>query len=71
MPITVIVNVPAGVDAEVFIVSVLEQTEFGVQPVGENDADAPVGKPDAERLTACAVPTVFVIVIALVTDPCS
>jgi hypothetical protein len=45
-----IVNVPAGVDALVPIVNVVEQD--GVQLVGENEALAPEGSPDVENVTA-------------------
>jgi len=42
--VTIIVEFPAGVEALVEIVSVVEQ--LGEQAVGENDAVAPVGSPE-------------------------
>ena len=42
--ITVIVEFPVGVEALAEIVSVVEQ--LGEQAVGENDAAAPVGRPE-------------------------
>jgi hypothetical protein len=52
---TVIVEVPAGVvPAVVLIVNVEEQV--GLQLADEKDALAPAGNPDAENVTACALP---------------
>jgi hypothetical protein len=65
-PVTVIVDVPVGVDAEVVSVTVDEQV--GLHEAGENAAVAPVGRPDAEKETACAVPETSVAVIVLVAD---
>lgn len=50
VPVTVMVYVPTGVEAVVAMVMVEEQV--GLQEVGENEAVAPVGRPDAEKLTA-------------------
>ena len=52
---TVIVDVPAGVvPAVVLIVNVEEQ--LGLQLADEKDALAPAGNPDAENVTAWALP---------------
>ena len=48
--VTVMVELPAGVEALVLMVSVEEQ--LGLQLVEENEAVAPVGSPEAERVTA-------------------
>ena len=48
--VTVIVEFPAAVELLALIVSVEEQ--LGLQLAEENDAVAPVGKPEAERVTA-------------------
>ena len=64
--VTVIVDVPVGVDTEVVRVNVDEQV--GLHDPGENEAVAPVGKPEAENVTACVVPETSVAVIVLVTD---
>ena len=49
-PVTVIVEFPVGVEADVEIVSVLAQV--GLHDVGEKEAEAPVGKLLAEKETA-------------------
>ena len=51
---TVMVEVPAGVVALVLIVNVEEQV--GLQLADEKDALAPDGNPDAENVTAWALP---------------
>ncbi len=66
MPVTVIVDDPVGVDVEVVRVNVDEHV--GLHDAGENAAVAPAGKPEAENVTACAVPETRVAVIVLVTD---
>ena len=66
VPVTVIVNVPAGVVVAVFIVMVVVQV--GLHDVGEKLADAPVCNPDIEYETDCAVPDVSVEVIVFVVD---
>ena len=48
--VTVMVEFPAGVEVLVLMVSVEEQ--LGPQLVEEKEAVAPVGKPEAERVTA-------------------
>src|SRR6266568_5227552 len=53
-PVTVMVEVLMGVDVVVEIVRAVEQV--GAHPVEENDALAPVGSPEAEKDTDCAVP---------------
>ena len=65
-PVTVIVEDPVGVDAAVVRVTVDEHA--GLQDAGEKDAVAPVGRPEAEKDTDCAVPETSVAVIVLDTD---
>ena len=65
-PVTVIVEDPAGVDAAVVRVNV--EAHVGLHEPGENAADAPPGRPEAENATACAVPETRVAVIVLDTD---
>ena len=48
--VTVTLELPAAVELVVLIVSVEEQ--LGLQLVEENEAVAPVGKPEAEKLMA-------------------
>ena len=57
---------PVGVAADVVSVSVDEQA--GLQDAGEDEAVAPVGRPEAEKETDCAVPETRVAVIVLDTD---
>jgi len=61
-PVPVIVTgyVPVGVDAEVDIVMVL--VNVGLPEEGLKPAVAPLGRPDAERLTDCVAPLVRVTV---------
>jgi hypothetical protein len=66
LPVTVIVADPVGVDAEVVTVNVDEHA--GLHDPGENEAIAPVGRPEAENDTDCAVPETTVAVIVLDTD---
>jgi hypothetical protein len=65
-PVTVIVDVPVGVDAEVVSVTVDEQV--GLHDPAENAAVVPVGMPEAENVTDCEVPETSVAVIVLDTD---
>ena len=65
-PVTVIVDDPAGVDAEVVRVTVGEHV--GLHDPGEKEAVAPVGRPEAEKDTDCGVPETRVAVIVLDTD---
>ena len=65
MPVTVIVDDPVGVDAEVVRVNVDEHV--GLQDPGENAAVAPVGRPEAGNDTDCEVPETRVAVIVLDT----
>jgi hypothetical protein len=44
------VELPAGV--EVFVLIVIVEEQAGLQLVEEKEALAPVGKPEAERVTA-------------------
>ena len=66
------VYIPVGVVLWVTMVSVVEQV--GVQVVEENEAVAPVGKPDMEKETVVEVPdtrvaeTELVIELPWVTD---
>ena len=48
--VTVTLELPAAVELLALIVSVEEQ--LGLQLAEENDAVAPVGKPEAEKVTA-------------------
>ena len=48
--VTVMLELPAGVELLVLMVSVEEQ--LGLQLVEEKEAVAPVGKPEAEKATA-------------------
>ena len=65
VPVTVIVDVPVGVDAAVVRVNVEEHV--GLHDAGENAAVVPVGRPEAENVTDCAVPDTRVAVIVLDT----
>jgi hypothetical protein len=65
-PVTVIVDDPAGVDAEVVRVNVDEHAVL--HDPGENAAVAPVGRPETENDTDRAVPETSVAVIVLDTD---
>jgi len=66
MPVTVIVDDPVGVDAE--IVSVTVDEHVGLHDAGEKAAVAPAGSPEAEKDTDCAVPETRVAVIVLDVD---
>jgi len=67
VPVTVIVEVPVGVDAEV--VTVIVDEHVGLQDPGdEKEADAPLGRPEAEKVTGCEVPDTRVAVIVLDPD---
>src|SRR5437867_2352086 len=65
LPVTVRVEVPMGVVEDVLMVRAVEQV--GVHAVGENDAVAPVGNPEAEKVTACAVPDTSAALMELET----
>ena len=65
-PVTVIVDDPVGVDADVVRVNVDEHV--GLHDPGEKAAVAPVGRPEAEKDTDCEVPETRVAVIVLDTD---
>jgi hypothetical protein len=68
-PVTVMVAGPTGVDGAVVIVIVV--LHAGLQLAGENDADAPVGRPDAEKLTGCVAPaTKAAEIVDVAADPC-
>jgi hypothetical protein len=66
VPVTVIVEDAAGVDAEVEIVRV--DVQVGRQDAGEKEAVAPDGRPEAEKETDEAVPETRVAVTVLDTD---
>ena len=66
VPVTVIVEDPVAVDAEA--VTVIVEEHAGVHDAGEKAAVAPVGKPEAEKDTDCAVPETSVAVIVLDVD---
>jgi hypothetical protein len=64
--VTVMVELPAGVEPLVLMVSVEEQ--LGLQLPEEKEAVAPEGKPEAENDTGWVLPDTSVALIALVTD---
>jgi hypothetical protein len=64
--VTVMVELPAGV--EVFVLIVIVEEQAGLQLVEENEAVAPVGKPEAEKVTVWALPVVKAVLIELVTE---
>jgi hypothetical protein len=65
LPVTVIGNVPVGVDPVVEMVSML--VHVGLHVPGAKPAVAPLGSPEAENATAWVVPASNVAVI--VFDP--
>src|SRR5213080_4657166 len=65
-PVTVMVEEPMGVEAEVVRVRVVEQV--GVQEMAEKEAVAPLGRPAAEKETDCEVPETRVAVMVFVTE---
>ncbi len=66
VPVTVIVEVPTGVDAVVVRVRVVVQA--GLQPVGENAAVVPAGNPEAANDTGWVGPDTRVALMAFVTE---
>ena len=69
VPVTVIVEFP--VVAELLAVRVSVEEQVGLQEVGEKDALTPEGRPEALKLTDCALPADKVAVTELVTElPC-
>ena len=66
LPVSVMVELPTGVELVVVIVSVLVQV--GLQLGLEKLAVAPVGRPLAVRLTACVGPDTRVAVMVLLPD---
>lgn len=64
--VTVMVEVPPGVELLVAIVSVEKQ--LGLQLFGEKEAVAPEGSPEAESETGCVLPETNVALIELFTD---
>src|SRR6266550_2544859 len=66
LPVTVRVEVPVGVVEDVLIVRAVEQV--GVHDVEENAAVAPVGNPEAEKATDCAVPDTSAALMVLATE---
>jgi hypothetical protein len=68
VPVIVTLYVPAGVELDVEIVSVDEPP--AVTDVGENEADAPLGRPLALNETVCAEPDVTAVeTVVLVPEP--
>ena len=67
VPATVIVYAPAGVEDDVPIINLL--VNVGLPEAELNDAVAPVGRPDAERLTVWVVPEMRVTVIVFEPEP--
>lgn len=65
VPVAVMVEFPAGVVAPALMVKVEEQAGLQLTPL--NEAVAPVGSPDAEKLTDCVLPETRVALIVLVT----
>jgi len=64
--LTVIVKFPAGVEVAVLIFSTVEQA--GLQEGDENEAIAPVGKPETLKETVWLVPESNVVERVLVTE---
>ena len=64
--VTVMVELPLGVEPLVLMVRVEEQ--LGLQLLEENAAVAPEGSPEAESVTDCVLPETNVALIELVTD---
>src|SRR2546429_207823 len=65
-PVTLIVDDPAGVDAEVVRVTVDEHV--GLHDPRDTPPNAPVGTPASAKDTDCEVPETMVAVIVLDTD---
>jgi hypothetical protein len=64
--VTVMLELPAGVEPLVLMVRVEEQP--GLQLFGEKEAVAPEGNPEAENVTGCVLPETNVALIELVTE---
>jgi hypothetical protein len=64
--VTVMEELPAGVELLVLMVRVEEQ--LGLQLFEEKKAVAPEGNPEAENVTGCVVPETNTTLIELVTD---
>jgi hypothetical protein len=68
-PVTVIVELPVRVEANVFTVRVV--VHVGLQLTDEKEAVAPVGSPVAWNKTLCVVPVLRVAVTVVFTElPC-
>ena len=63
---TFMLLLPVGIEVKVEMVRV--ELQGGLQDAGENDAVAPVGSLDAEKVTGCVVPDIRVAVTVLVTE---
>jgi hypothetical protein len=63
--VTVIVELPVGVEALVATVNVEEQ--LGLQLAEENEAVVPGGSPAAEKVTGCVLPAISAALIVLLT----
>jgi hypothetical protein len=66
VPVTVINDVPPGVDANVEIVRVVEHV--GLHGLAENTDVAPLGSPDALKDTGCVEPADRVAVMVVVPE---
>jgi hypothetical protein len=64
--VTVIVELPAGVEVSVFTFKVEEHA--GLQLTDENEAVAPVGNPEAAKTTGSVLPDTKVVPIVLVAE---
>ncbi len=64
-PVTLIGYVPGRVEAKVDIVKVGLGLQVGLHGAFEKFAVAPVGNPEADRLTCCVVPPVKLRLIAV------
>ena len=64
--VTVMVELPAGVEPVVLMVNVEEQV--GLQLAEENEAAAPEGKPATAYVTGCVLPDTNAALIVLLTE---
>src|SRR5579883_3291270 len=66
VPVMVMLEDPAGVEAEVVIVN--GDVQFGMQDEEANETVVPDGNPDAERTTGCTAPETVATLTVLVSD---